>query len=168
MRNTSWGDSKSEVFEKERNKPLENDGEIYLFECESLGGLEFNIFYNFKNDKLYGGGYLLDESFPTSHEVLKGYLKIINLLKEKYNSTNEIQYNWINPSGKQLFGDDIATCISYKMVELSWIFQNNNTYIAAMLQGTDMLSGNIVIGYFDESERDNINNSNREIEKSKL
>lgn len=129
FRNVSWGMTKNEVKSAERNATFVGDDEASLFYEGTIVGCDAFIYYKFVNDKLDGGGYLIDNEHDVSD--VTAYEKLQELMEKKYGEPESKGLEQKYPSKKlriDTYGD-LANAIASGMAKLKCVWRTDESII---------------------------------------
>lgn len=147
FRNTKWGDSKETVkkYEKEELKFDTNDSIGTLI---TMYGDEYTLAYMFENDKLYMGGYSLNENLSSGQYISK-FDELKEKLGEIYGEPIEDEiYKYDRSSGN--IGNDLRWGRTAYHTE----WRTKDTIIELQL-GSKNYEESLVIRYTDINYKDN-------------
>lgn len=93
FRNTKWGDTREEVIKSESDSPDLNNVYGLGYAEQSLAGYNSNLYYYFKEGKLYQAVYVIIEQHTNESKYIDDYEQLKELLIKKYGEpTNDIVY----------------------------------------------------------------------------
>jgi hypothetical protein len=133
IRNTTWGNNKTQVKQIEGNKkPIEETSESLLFK-DDINGDEFLIDYEFIDNRLVTIAYIYNEKHTNPNLYLEKYNEYVEILNNKYVKDRE-EINWSN----DLFKDDPkswGTAISIGHLKMKYYGQSVNTTVGIVIMG---------------------------------
>tara|TARA_B100000767_G_C19489434_1_gene419598 strand:+ start:70 stop:621 length:552 start_codon:yes stop_codon:yes gene_type:complete len=101
-RGLEWGSTKKNAIEKYGNPDV--DGDSYIAYNYTLAGKStLSVFY-YKQDKLWMGVYLLEETHSNKNAYIDDYNSFKDLLSKKYGTPTEDETYWID----DLYKDDYS------------------------------------------------------------
>lgn len=146
FRNAKWGDTKEEVirYETLTNPEINDDSIIYE---TKLDNKNVYLYYAFKNDKLIGALYSLNENTQTYYKM-QYYDDWKKLITKKYGSPNlDKKYKLSYVAD---YCSDEAQAIECGFIEYRSEWKNKNTNIRLLLQKGEE-TPNLLLLYYDKN-----------------
>lgn len=151
FRNAKWGDLSQQVKNSESSDFVYEENEFMVYKGK-VANLESLIYYNFVNDTLYQGLYLINEKHTNSNEYIYDFEALKSLLIEKYGEPKHDETIWKS----NLYKDDVnhyglAVSSGHLMYVANW--QTELTDIKLILNG-DNFECKLTIFYNSRKHKD--------------
>lgn len=148
FRNTKWGISKKQVQKIESAQFIDGVTDMLLYKGK-IANLECQIIYQFIEDTLYNGIYLIKEKHVNNNDYISDFKNLKNLLTEKYGKPEIDKMVWKG----NLYKDDVANygmaVISGELIYVA-TWKTESTNIRLMLYGDNFTPS---LGVMYESEK---------------
>ena len=132
FKSVEWGASK-DIVVKKYGDPITSTDEFVVYEFDLAGDDVYGYFY-FLKDKLYRGGYLLNENHTNKTEYLNYYGKYKTLLTKKYGQPINDEVVWLDDLYKDSSSDwGLAASIGHLVMYSSW--NDGKTKIECSISG---------------------------------
>lgn len=159
FRNVCWGDDLKIVKRYEKSKAVIGNSfssESIIYE-DKLLSYDTYIVYRFKDMKLYGAGYLLNEKYTNSGQYIVQYENIKSALKEIYGEPIE---DLIAPLEKQslidLAGPATALRNGYVAYRTKWETETTNITLGMSSQNFEV---GVLVDYKDKNYKEDVSGS---------
>jgi hypothetical protein len=96
FRNSSWGNSMSEVQNSEK-LPIQSKSDDSLLYNSTIGGLDCIVVYIFIDDQLVRARYHITKAFTNPNKYIMEFERLKENLTKKYNNPLKDDHYWIDP-----------------------------------------------------------------------
>lgn len=148
FRNAKWGDS-HETVKKYEKEELKYDTDDSMGTFVTMYGDEYTLAYMFENDKLYMGGYRLNENLSGGQ-----YISEFNTLKEKLKEVYGEPIEDERYEYGRVYEDDLGLSLTSGKIAYHTEWRTANTIIELQLGAKDYDEA-LVIRYTDINYKDN-------------
>jgi len=142
FRKVKWGMSKQEVLASETIKPAAQFEEGITYLTKVLNK-HVGVVYRFVQNKLFSGGYILDEEHSNYNDFINDYKDFKKILTKKYGQPNYDRVFWYNDLHKDAYKNwGLAVSIGHLEYISRW--DTASTRILCSLKGDNFKIGCIV------------------------
>lgn len=165
FRNVNWGMTPEEVQQKENLDLIIEDTETLMYRT-SLASIDCYLFYGFTDKKLCSAMYSMDKDHVNQNQYVEDFLKLKNLLIQKYGSPIRDEEIW----RRSLYKDNpeqkgLAISIGDLILASTW--ETTRTKISIVLWG-DNFKIKHAIQYQSKEYEEKINEKNTQENLNKL
>lgn len=128
FRNSEWGDSREKVITTETEKPLEQEKEYIVYKT-IIAGMDAFAAYYFIENQLVRGIYLINQSHSNWNLYYQDYIRLQELLVEKYGDFVHEEKIWSDDTLKNN-PNEIGTALKFGHVQLVTVWETEKAIIA--------------------------------------
>lgn len=151
FRNTVWGDSVDVVKSSEGEKLLGDDENGLTYEGDIMG-YDCSIVYQFNKNRLYSGGYYINNIYSSAGQYISAYEAIKKELYKKYGDSTEDEIIKLETDSLiEMAGDSRALEYGYVAYRAKWSTKTTNIILGMMAENYDI---SIVLTYTDKNYED--------------
>ncbi len=155
-----------EVIAAEGSQPMQENEEVLLYQDE-VGGLDFSVYYQFVDDQLVSGAYILSESYMNENQYIKDYDNLQSSLTEKYGAPIKNEELWSGDLYRDEPRAEWGMALATGDLRMISLWENEDTDISLHVAGENFKT-NLTIVYNGVKYKGLVEKSDKAEEDGKL